>query len=156
MVKRKSLRKKSRKQSYKKRSYKKKLRKRSSKKKKSKRLSKTRRYRRKKNQKGGTFVDIDTLQKKLRSQEQQLNPIRKEIKTCWKDKCATEFGDNYSEAREDELLRTEAQQCLKKKCENIVQSAMPLLKQRIITRNQLKKLLYRERASRRKSVAQRK
>ena len=53
MVKRKSLRKKSRKQSYKKRSYKKKLRKRSSKKKKSKRLSKTRRYRRKKNQKGG-------------------------------------------------------------------------------------------------------
>ena len=155
MVKRKSLRKKSRKQSYKKRSYKKKLRKRSSKKKKSKRLSKTRRYRRKKNQKGGTFL-IDTLQKKLRSQEQQLNPIRKEIKTCWKDKCATEFGDNYSEAREDELLRTEAQQCLKKKCENIVQSAMPLLKQRIITRNQLKKLLYLERASRRKSVAQRK
>tara|TARA_B110000211_G_scaffold35666_2_gene35979 strand:- start:25 stop:492 length:468 start_codon:yes stop_codon:yes gene_type:complete len=155
MVKRKSLRKKSRKQSYKKRSYKKKLRKRSSKKKKSKRLSKTRRYRRKKNQKGGTFL-IDTLQKKLRIQEKQLNPIRKEIKTCWKDKCATEFGDNYSEAREDELLRTEAQQCLKKKCENIVQSAMPLLKQRIITRNQLKNLLYLERASRRKSVAQRK
>ena len=153
MVKRKSLRKKSRKQSYKKRSYKKKLRKRSSKKKKSKRLSKTRRYRRKKNQKGGTFL-IDTLQKKLRSQEQQLNPIRKEIKTCWKDKCATEFGDNYSEAREDELLRTEAQQCLKKKCENIVQSAMPLLKQRIITRNQLKKLLYLERIKR-NSVAQR-
>ena len=153
MVKRKSLRKKSRKQSYKKRSYKKKLRKRSSKKKKTKRLSKTRRYRRKKNQKGGTFL-IDTLQKKLRSQEQQLNPIRKEIKTCWKDKCATEFGHNYSDAREDELLRTEAQECLKKKCENIVQSAMPLLKQRIITRNYLKKLLYLERIKR-NSVAQR-